>query len=234
MSKKALIVEDDPQYQMLIQKSLEHDFELTIVSDGKGAFEQLAVKCFDLVVLDWVLGDIEGVQICSYVKSQERLKGIPVILLTGKDGIDNLILGFDAGADDYMTKPFHLKELLLRAKARVRYRERVSSGAIFLQGLTIDTEAHKVTIEGDSSMALNLTPIEYRLLTYFSTNLDLVLSRGQILDRVWPDNLNITERTVDSHISNLRKKLSSSEYTLEAVAGAGYRFRRKENLLRAA
>lgn len=223
MGAKLLIVEDDQQYQILLKAALSSEHNLTIASSGKDALQILGKEEFDLLVVDWMLGDIEGIQICSYVKSQERLSATPIIMLTGKEGIDNLTLGFDSGADDYMVKPFHPKELQLRVRARLKSRKNVESGKIYLQGFFIDTKTQKAVIE-NTGQDLDLTPLEFRLLCYLSTHLDFVLSRDQILDKVWPNNLNVTPRTVDSHVSNLRKKLSSTSYNIEAVQGSGYRF----------
>jgi DNA-binding response OmpR family regulator len=222
MKTKILVVEDAIEYQMMLKATLGQDHELVFVDRGETALSQLMNEQFDLVIIDVVLPDMSGLQICTYIKSQERLSAVPVVLLTSKDTIEDKIQGFEFGADDYVTKPFNSRELQARIKNKLRQGKK-QTGVFNISDLEIDQDKQRVSsIIGKK--VIDLTRIEYKMLMCFVQRIDLVLSRGQILDLVWPNELSISERTVDSHVSNIRRKISGSGVEISAVQGSGYRF----------
>ena len=222
MMKKILLIEDSRDYQIMLESVLQDSYKISIAENGEMALAYLTHSTFDLAIIDIILPDMSGLQICNYIKSQKKLNEMPVILLTSKDTIDDKIQGLNCGADDYMIKPFDCRELKARIRNQLRRNTRYKNN-LHIQGLEIDQDKQRV-LSTEEQRNLELTRIEYKLLICFGYRVDHVLSRQQILDLVWPNNLSISERTVDSHISNLRKKLSKTGVTISAVHGSGYRF----------
>lgn len=219
---KVLILEDAKEYVLMYESALSLDFDLTFATTGKQALDILQEKRFDFVIVDVVLPDVSGLQVCSFIKSQEGLRDMPVMLVTSREDIEDKVHGFNSGADDYLTKPFHFKELRLRIRAKLKHIKDENRSSVFLPGFEIDIDRQRVR-HHDSGVCLELTRIEFKLLVYFSARIDHVISRRQVLEAVWPDNLNISDRTVDSHLSNLRKKIEGFGVTIKAVHGVGYR-----------
>ncbi len=226
MKKKILIVEDSPEYIQIIKAAVESTYEAIVAENGSEALGVLTGGGIDLVLLDIVLPDILGYQICNYIKSTPELRKVPVIFLTGNNQLEEKLQGFDSGGDDYLTKPFHYKELLARISANLRTAPSEGSSVLKIEDLNIDVSKQLVfNISTDSRV--ELTRIEFKLLLCFVKHPDWILSRDQILNKVWPDKLSIADRTIDSHISNLRKKLKRSRVCFEAVHGLGYRLKIK-------
>jgi two-component system phosphate regulon response regulator PhoB len=220
---KILVVEDDQFFIALIQQSLGSQFELKFASSIHESIVKIQGESFDLFIVDILLPGGSGLDICSYIRSQETTKIKPVIVLSSKNEIQDKVMGLDFGADDYLIKPCHPQELIARTKAHLRRGHNPNSKeAIHIADYKIDLIKQRAY--EPSGKSIDLTNIEFKLLVYFARHLDHILSRRQILEAVWPDNLNVTERVIDTHISNLRKKLGVLGAHLKAVHGAGYSF----------
>lgn len=185
----------------------------------------------DLVLLDWMLPDITGIEFARKLRQEERTKSIPIIMLTARTQENDKIAGLEAGADDYITKPFSPRELIARIKAVLRRRlPEMSDEIIELGGLRLDPTTHRVHVNNDIEPSkpaeVSLGPTEFRLLHYLMAYKERVHTRGQLLDRVWGDHVFIEDRTVDVHIRRLRKILESvgKENLVQTVRGTGYRF----------
>jgi two-component system phosphate regulon response regulator PhoB len=181
----------------------------------------------DLVVLDWMLPGKSGVQFAKELRSNERTKDIPIILLTARSEEMDKIAGLEAGADDYVTKPFSPKELVARIRAVLRRRSpQLADEVVQINNLRLDPVSHRVlATNGVDEVSLDLGPTEFRLLHFFMTHPERVHSRGQLLDKVWGDHVFVEERTVDVHIKRLRAALAPSncQNLIETVRGSGYR-----------
>ncbi|MFZ9264788.1 MAG: phosphate regulon transcriptional regulator PhoB, partial [Polynucleobacter sp.] len=181
----------------------------------------------DLVVLDWMLPGKSGVQFAKELRANERTKDIPIILLTARSEEMDKIAGLEAGADDYVTKPFSPKELVARIKAVLRRRSpQLADEVVQIGHLRIDPVAHRVmAVDGASEVTIDLGPTEFRLLHFLMTHPERVHSRGQLLDKVWGDHVFVEERTVDVHIKRLRASLAPTncQNHIETVRGSGYR-----------
>jgi two-component system phosphate regulon response regulator PhoB len=181
----------------------------------------------DLVVLDWMLPGKSGVQFAKELRSNERTKDIPIILLTARSEEMDKIAGLEAGADDYVTKPFSPKELVARIRAVLRRRSpQLADEVVQINSLRLDPVAHRVmAVDGINEMLIDLGPTEFRLLHFLMTHPERVHSRGQLLDKVWGDHVFVEERTVDVHIKRLRASLAPTncQNLIETVRGSGYR-----------
>ena len=224
--KKILAVEDAADYQMIVKSTLKDDYELTLATNGKEAYEALERDTYDLILLDIILPDCDGYEICSTVRSKDSTKNTPVIFVTSKESIPDKVMGFSLGADDYITKPFNTLELKARVAAKLRMSEQKGGNSVLTRGdIEINVPSQRVYLQVDEQKdALDMTSTEFRLLLYMAQHVDHVLSREQILDAVWGDSLNVTERTVDTHVSKLRKKLGACGDYIRSVHGSGYRF----------
>ena len=225
MSLNVLIVEDEAAIQELIAVNLESaGHHVLRASDAEQALTLIRRSLPDLVLLDWMLPGQSGLAIARNLRGGERTRTIPIIMLTAKSAEQDKVLGLEAGADDYVTKPFSPRELLARIKAVMRRRApQMTDDAVEAQGLRLDPAAHRVS--GNGAM-LVLGPTEFRLLHFFMTHAERVHSRAQLLDQVWGDHVYVEERTVDVHIRRLRKALEASGHDrlIETVRGTGYRF----------
>jgi len=225
MPLNVLIVEDEAAIQELIAINLESAGHAVLrASDAEQALTIIRQTLPDLVLLDWMLPGQSGLAIARKLRGNERTRTIPIIMLTAKSAEQDKVLGLEAGADDYVTKPFSPRELLARIKAVMRRRApQMTDDAVELQGLRLDPAAHRVSGNG---LALELGPTEFRLLHFFMTHAERVHSRAQLLDQVWGDHVYVEERTVDVHIRRLRKALEASGHDrlIETVRGTGYRF----------
>jgi len=225
MPLKILIVEDEAAIQELIAVNLEAAGHHTLRAvDAEQALTILRQTRPDLVLLDWMLPGESGLAIARHLRANERTRTIPIIMLTAKSAEQDKISGLEAGADDYVTKPFSPRELLARIKAVMRRRSpQLTEDLVEVKGLRLDPATHRVSANG---LALELGPTEFRLLHFFMTHAGRVHTRSQLLDQVWGDHVFVEERTVDVHIRRLRKALEDSRHDalIETVRGTGYRF----------
>lgn len=225
MSTKLLVVDDEAAIREMVSFTLKRNgFEIIEAEDGRSAQLRLTETQPDLILLDWMLPDVSGVDLARRFKKDDATNEIPIIMLTARGEEDDKVRGLEAGADDYITKPFSPRELSARIKAVLR-RSSPSHASDTLKAdtLTLDLQSHRVTA---ADAPIELGPTEFRLLQFFMSHQDRVYSRGQLLDQVWGSNVYVEERTVDVHIRRLRKALSDSgtERYIQTVRGAGYRF----------
>ncbi|MEP0355902.1 phosphate regulon transcriptional regulator PhoB [Paraglaciecola sp.] len=228
MAKRILLVEDEAPIREMLKFVLEQSgYEAIEAEDYDVALEKIIEPYPDLILLDWMLPGGTGVQLAKKLKQHEYVRDIPIIMLTARGEEEDKIRGLDAGADDYVTKPFSPKELVARVKAVIRRVTPTSSeDAIDFQGLKLDPVSHRVT---SNDIPIEMGPTEFKLLHFFMTHAERVYSREQLLDNVWGTNVYVEDRTVDVHIRRLRKALSSFEHDnmIQTVRGAGYRFSSK-------
>jgi phosphate regulon transcriptional regulator PhoB len=220
-----MIVEDEKDILDLVEFNLRQaDCEVVRAQDGLEALRLIEQTRPDLVILDLMLPKMDGKEVCRRIRQREETRAIPVLMLTAKSDEVDRIIGFEIGADDYMTKPFSPRELVLRVQAILRRtREQVLAPQILRFGdLAIDPERHRVEVQGN---AVELTATEFRLLHYMASRPGRVLSRETLLDRVWGYAYEGYARTVDTHVRRLRQKLGSSRDRIETLRGLGYRFK---------
>ncbi|MGO2278081.1 MULTISPECIES: phosphate regulon transcriptional regulator PhoB [unclassified Psychrobacter] len=225
-NEQILIVEDEPAIREMVVMTLEMaGFDSLQAADVSEAHQQVVDHRPSLILLDWMLpGDKSGVDFCRMLKNDELLSEIPVIMLTAKSEEDSKVHGLDAGADDYMTKPFSTRELISRIKAVLRRSSAMSSDKpIEIGQLSLDTKSQRVTAAGK---IVDVGPTEYRLLAFFMSHPERAYTRTQLLDQVWGGNVYIEDRTIDVHIKRLRKLLRPYECDtlIQTVRGTGYRF----------
>lgn len=222
---RILVVEDEEPVRELLAATLEGaGYRVVEAADAEQAQSQVADQAPSLVLLDWMLPGMNGLEFTRWLKRDEGLRSIPIIMLTARGEENTKVQGLEAGVDDYVTKPFSTRELLARIKAVLRRVEPEGSEVIKLDaGLQLDLSQHRVTA-GDQ--AVHLGPTEFRLLHFFMLHPERVYSRSQLLDQVWGRNVYIEERTVDVHIRRLRKALepSAMDELIQTVRGVGYRF----------
>jgi len=227
MAITILVVEDDMAIRDMLCFSLKHSgYECHPVSDGEQGLAWLKTQKPDLILLDWMLPGIDGIEFIRRLRANEFWADIPVIMLTAKGESDDMVKGLSVGADDYINKPFSPPELMARMKAVLRRcspAEANDTQKLDVAGLVLDTKSHRVTV---NEQRLDLGPTEFRLLHFFMRNPERAYSRGQLLDHVWGDTVYIEERTVDVHIRRLRKALEPSKHEnlVQTVRGVGYRF----------
>ena len=219
-----LLVDDERDLLSLLDFNLRAaGFETLLATTGEQALAHLRRRVPDLVLLDVMLPDISGTEICRQLKGNPRTKHVPVVMLTAKGEEVDRVVGFEIGADDYVTKPFSVRELVLRLRAVLR-----RSGSARSQEQTpesvgpirVDVDAHRAFVDGAE---VQLTPIEFKLLTTLMARLGRVQSREQLLEDVWEMSAEVETRTVDTHVKRLREKLGSGRDLLETVRGIGYR-----------
>ena len=223
-----LVVEDESAIAELIAINLRHaGFEVTLAADAEQAQAAVDRVLPDLVLLDWMLLGLSGVQLAKRWRADARTKSLPLILLTARAEEGDKITGLDAGADDYLTKPFSTKELMARIRAVLRRKApEALDSAVEVAGLRLDPATRRVTRRvGDEVREVKVGPTEFRLLHFFMSHPERVHSRAQLLDRVWGDHVFIEERTVDVHVKRLREALApvNCSALIETVRGAGYR-----------
>jgi len=220
-----LVVEDEEDIRhMLVMVLQQYDFKVLTAADVKQAQSVLDDTLPDLILLDWMLPRITGDEWARRLKSNDNYRDIPIILVTAKGEETDKIRGLDLGADDYVTKPFSPKELVARIKAVLRRSGKIHDlTQIKFRDIILDMEQHRVSI---ADKKLEVSPTEFRLLSFFLTHPDKVYNRTQLLDQVWGRSVYIEERTVDVHIRRLRKILAiyQREDWLQTVRGFGYRF----------
>ena len=221
---KVLIVEDEPAIAELISINLRHaGYEVTVAATADQAISEVDRVLPDLVVLDWMLPGQPGVALAKRWRSQSRTRELPIIMLTARAQEGDKVAGLDAGADDYLTKPFSTNELLARIRAVLRRKApEALDTLVSLGGLSVDPATRRVMREDKE---VKVGPTEFRLLHFFMTHPERVHSRAQLLDRVWGDHVFIEERTVDVHVKRLREALEPVQCSrmIETVRGSGYR-----------
>lgn len=226
--KSILIIEDDDHIIELLKFNVENNgYQVSVAMDGQTGLNKAVNELPDLILLDLMLPGIDGIDVCNKLKNKERTKEIPIIMLTAKGHETDKILGLEIGADDYMTKPFSVRELMTRIKVVLRrYSKEVkqeSQAQIVIGDLEIDHEKHEVKKEGE---LIKLTLKEYQLLEYLAENRGKVLSRNALLDRVWGYDYFGETRTVDVHIRHLRKKIDDDNAEIiETIRGVGYKIK---------
>ena len=233
-----LVVEDESAIAELIAINLRHaGFEVAVAADADAAQAAIDRILPDLVLLDWMLPGQSGVQLARRWRADARTRELPVIMLTARAEEADKITGLDAGADDYLTKPFSTKELLARIRAVLRRKApEALDTAVEVSGLRLDPATRRVTRRVDADLReVKIGPTEFRLLHFLMTHPERVHSRAQLLDRVWGDHVFIEERTVDVHVKRLREALApvSCSALIETVRGAGYRLTQQMQTLAA-
>jgi two-component system phosphate regulon response regulator PhoB len=221
-SPRVLIVEDEPAIAELITVNLRHNgFAPVWAYDGDMAQRELDAVLPDVILLDWMLPGQSGISLARKWRADVRTKAVPILMLTARGDESDKVSGLDAGADDYITKPFSTQELLARMRAVLRRRapEQVAD-SVTLGDLVLDGATHRVSFRGQ---LLKLGPTEFKLLHFFMKHAERVHSRGQLLDKVWGDHVFLEERTVDVHVKRLRESLGDAGNMVETVRGAGYR-----------
>jgi len=226
---RILVVEDESAIAELISINLRHaGYEVTVAASFEQAQAAVDAVLPDLVLLDWMLPGQTGLALAKQWRGQARTRELPIIMLTARSEEGDKISGLDAGADDYLTKPFSTKELLARIRAVLRRKApEALDAAVEIEGLRLDPATRRVTRPlGGETREVKLGPTEFRLLHFFMTHPERVHSRAQLLDRVWGDHVFIEERTVDVHVKRLREALQAVQCAqlIETVRGAGYRF----------
>ena len=226
MSATVLVVEDEPQIQELVAVNLEHAGHRVVrAASAEDAEAAIRAELPDVVVLDWMLPGESGVAFVRRLRGDPRTRDLPVLMLTARAMEQDKVSGLEAGADDYLTKPFSPRELNARIKAVLRRRApQLSDEAVELKGLRLDPAARRVSA-GERRLALS--PSEFRLLHFLMTHPGRIYTRAQLLDHVWGDHVFIEERTVDVHVRRLRKALEPSGHDrlIDTVRGAGYGLR---------
>ncbi|SFI11661.1 phosphate regulon transcriptional regulator PhoB [Modicisalibacter xianhensis] len=223
-SKTVLIVDDEASIREMIAVALEMaDYRVLEADNAQTAHAMVVDEKPDLLLLDWMMPGTSGIELARRLKREETTAELPIIMLTAKGEEDNKIQGLEAGADDYITKPFSPRELVARLKAVLRRTTpRGVEEAVEVEGLLLDPASHRVSSHGQ---ALEIGPTEYRLLQFFMTHQERAYTRGQLLDQVWGGNVYVEERTVDVHIRRLRKALGDPhQQMIQTVRGTGYRF----------
>ena len=228
--KKILVIEDEEDLNQTLSFNLENEgYKVTPALKGSEALAILENESPpDLVILDLMLPDMPGLDICRHIRSKENLKNISVIIVTAKGEEVDRVVGFELGADDYIVKPYSVRELMLRIQAQLRRNdssevteENIEEGNISFKDLLIDNSKHKVFL---SDKKISLTAKEYTLLKYLLSKADKVQTRDILLDKVWGYDNSVTTRTVDTHVKRLRSKLGKYGKNIETIRGVGYIF----------
>lgn len=229
MPAKIIVVEDESSLAELLRYNLQSEgYDVVHAADGEEAELLLSEQNFDLAILDWMIPKISGIELCRRLRNRSETQSLPIILLTARGEESDRVRGLTTGADDYVTKPFSVQELMARIKALLRRASPERMSDILVSGeITMDRGAHKVT---RGPREVRLGPTEYRMLEVFMESPRRVLSRSQLLDRVWGLSSEVDERTVDVHIGRLRKSLIRGNECdpIRTVRGAGYVFDGRE------
>jgi len=224
MAANILVVEDEPAIQALISANLKRAGHVALTAiDAESAQQQVMLALPDLILLDWMLPGMSGIELARRLRAEERTRMVPIIMLTARSDEHDKVLGLEVGADDYVTKPFSPRELLARIKAVLRRRApQVTEDVVEIGGLRLDPVTHRITVD---DQPVSLGPTEFRLLHYLMTHAERVHSRSQLLDQVWGDHVFVEERTVDVHIRRLRAALEATGHDtlIQTVRGSGYR-----------
>ncbi len=219
---RILIVEDEPAIAELMAVNLRHNgFQPVWAMDAVSAQKELDEVLPDVILLDWMLPGESGLSLAKRWRSHPRTQQVPILMITARGDEPDRVAGLDAGADDYIVKPFSPRELLARIRAVLRRRvPEPPGGVLAVGGLTMDTDTYRVSWQ---AQPLKVGPTEFKLLQHFMRHPERVHTRGALLDKVWGDHVYIEERTVDVHVKRLREALGEAGKMIETVRGAGYR-----------
>ncbi len=227
MSKKILIVEDERDLVKLLKYNLEKEgFKVSFTTDGSLALAEIRRDQPDLVVLDLMLPGMDGLEVCRQLRRTEKFSSIPLMILTARGDEADRVVGLELGADDYVTKPFSMREVIARIRALLRRQQSVEPIRSTLKraDLVIDSAAHTVSVAGRD---VDLSALEFRLLHYLASHPGIVFSRDQLLDRVWGNDRTVTPRSVDVYVRRVREKIeydAQQPAYVQTVHGVGYRF----------
>jgi two-component system phosphate regulon response regulator PhoB len=230
MGTRILIVDDEPDLTSIVEYNLQGaGFQTRVSHSGREALQLARKEAPDLIILDLMLPDLAGTEVCKTLKSDARTRPIPVLMLTARSDEIDRVLGFELGAEDYVVKPFSVRELVLRVKALLRRREGAEEDATLLSAgvLRVDSGAHSVSVDGQD---VRLTALEFKLLWTLMSRRGRVQTRESLLDEVWGITADVTTRTVDTHVKRLREKLGNAAEYIETLRGVGYRFRDSESI----
>ena len=223
MNGKIFIIEDEASIIKLVQHNLEKEgFIVSSSENGNEGLKQLKKFEPNLLLLDWMLPDLSGIEICKNIRKDNKFKTLPIIMLTAKGEEEDKIKGLESGVDDYLTKPFSFKELLARIKAVLRRSNpEIVSDSLEFEDLSLDRVEKRVFRD---NLEIKLGPTEFRLLEFFLMNPKRVYSRDQILENVWPNNINVESRTIDVHIRRLRQSINidNKKEFIRTVRASGY------------
>jgi two-component system phosphate regulon response regulator PhoB len=224
MTQRILVVDDEPDLLELVRVNLtQAGFEVETAPDGREALESVRRSVPDLVVLDLMLPDIPGTDVCRELRADPEFKRLPIIMLTARGDEVDRVVGFELGADDYVTKPFSPRELTLRVRAVLRRQSPrgEGEGILVYERLRLDPERHRCFVE---DAEVDLTAKEFDLLELLMRRPGRVMTRDRLLQEVWGFDVTVTSRTIDTHVKRLREKLGSAGALIETVRGIGYRF----------
>ena len=225
MAERILLVDDEPDLVELVRVNLDQaGYRVESAEGGREALAAIRRNPPDLIILDLMLPDVSGTEICRQVRADQRLSEIPIIMLTARGEEDDRVVGLELGADDYVTKPFSPRELTLRVRAVLRRRKTGTSPTRTLahDKLFIDPERHRCTVD---DIEVTLTAKEFELLRNLMERPGRVMTRDKLLEEVWGSDVIVTTRTIDTHMKRLREKLGSASDAIETIRGVGYRFR---------
>ena len=225
MNLKVLIVEDEKALAEILEYNFKKEgYVVDTASDGEIALDKIIFKAPDLIILDWMLPKLSGIELCRKVRTNKKIKNIPIIMLTARGEEEDRLKGLEMGADDYVTKPFSINELLARAKAVLkRIRPIFAEEEIIFEDIKINIGTHKIF---RNNKEIKLGPTEFNLLRFFMENISRVFSRQQLLNHVWKHDALVEPRTVDVHVRRLRKSLNAGNQKdyIRTVRSAGYSF----------
>ena len=225
MNLRVLIVEDEKALAEILEYNFKKEgYAVDTASDGEIALDKIIFKAPDLIILDWMLPKLSGIELCRKVRTNKKIKNIPIIMLTARGEEEDRLKGLEMGADDYVTKPFSINELLARAKAVLkRIRPIFAEEEVIFEDIKINIGTHKVF---RNSKEIKLGPTEFNLLRFFMENISRVFSRQQLLNHVWKHDALVEPRTVDVHVRRLRKSLNAGNQKdfIRTVRSAGYSF----------
>ncbi len=227
--EKILIIEDDKNISKLLKYNLEKaGYACSLAGSGHDAWRVLAKENVDMIILDIMLPEMDGFEVCRCLKHDHQFRDIPIIMLTAKGEERNRIVGLELGADDYVVKPFSPREFVLRVKAVFRRRSPGKGKKdVLIRGvISVDVSCHKVTVDGKD---IDLTPMEFKLLVTFLQRTGRVQTRDRLLSEIWDIHTDGNTRTVDTHVKRLREKLGSAGKFIETVVGLGYRLRQEDD-----
>lgn len=222
--KKILIVEDEKDILDLMALHLRREgHDLVSLESGELVLKELEKQPFSLIILDWMLPGISGLDICKKIRAHETFHNIPIVMVTARAHSSDVVLGLEMGADDYVTKPFDLPVFLARVRALLRRAETkidITATQLEIGGLKLNSQSYEVSCDGEKT---NLTPSEFKLLEALMRNKGRVLTREKLIDLVQGEGVSVVDRTIDTHIFGLRKKLGSCSDIVETIRGVGYR-----------
>jgi two-component system phosphate regulon response regulator PhoB len=224
MKTKILVVEDDPDVQELVQFNLkESGYDVVLAEAGPEALRKAQTQSPELIILDWMLPEMDGLEVCKLLKRDSATQRIPIIMLTAKAAEIDRVLGLEMGADDYLTKPFSPRELMLRIKKLLARQMPSPAKSEFLKAgdLVVDLPRHEASVKG---VPVVLTATEFKLLVLLMERSGRVQSRDQLLQDVWDYERVVDTRTVDTHMRRLREKLGEAAHHIETIRNVGYRF----------